>query len=123
MSFFNNQPINFTLTTVGTPSRYHVVQASGGNSCGLATAATQTLVGIIQNAPLAGEHATICPLGISKAVAGAAVAVGAKVTTNGSGRVITISSGAGLLGYALEAAGADGDTIAVQVVAGGASLG
>jgi hypothetical protein len=114
---FNHQPVNITLLAAATlPQQYLVVQGSSANYGGLATAVTQSLVGIAQNVPQAGEHLTVCPFGQSRAVAGAAVTAYAELTSNGSGRVIAAVSGDScVIGYALEAAGADGDLIRVWV--------
>ncbi len=56
----------------------------------LATAATQKLIGILQNKPAAaGRAATVQVAGIAKVIAGAAVTAGALLTTNASGLAIT----------------------------------
>lgn len=114
---FGFQPINFTLVAAGAIPIYHVVQASGANYGGLATAATQALVGIAQQAPAAaGEFVSVCGLGDSRAYAGGTISLGARVTSSSSGRVIAAASGDVFIGYAAEA-GAAGDLIKVRVVA------
>lgn len=113
---FGDQPLNFTMTAAGAIPRYAVVQGSGTATVGLATADTQNLLGIAQSeAAAAGEFVSICPLGRSRAVAGAAVSAYARITSNGSGRVVAAASGDVIIGYALEAAGADGDSIQVML--------
>ena len=51
--------------------------------------------GVLQNKPLAGEHATVAVEGITKCSAGAAVAVGDYITSAASGyaSVVTAASG------------------------------
>lgn len=113
---FGEQLLNYTVIAAATlPQQYMIVQGSSANYGGLATADTQTLIGIAQNVPNAGEFMTVCPFGQSRAVAGAAVTAYAEITTNGSGRAIAATSGDSVIGYALEAAGADGDLFRVWV--------
>lgn len=112
---FADQPINFTLTAAGAISRYHLVQGSGSNTGGLATAVTQALVGVAQNDPAAaGEAVTVCPLGKSRVYAGGTIAVGDRLTTNASGRAVACTSGSVYFGYALEGAAA-GDLFTAMV--------
>jgi len=113
---FGDQPINYTLTAATAVSRYHIVQVSGAQYGGLATAVTQALVGVTQSeAAAAGDPLTICPLGRSKVVAGAAVTIGARVTTDASGRAIACTSGSVYVGVAIDAAAAAGDVFEVLV--------
>lgn len=112
---YGDQPINFTLISGTAIPRYHVVVATGTNYAAMATSKVGVLVGIAQNEPAANEHVTVCPTGRSRAIAGGAVSLGARVTTSTSGRVVAAASGDVILGYALEAAGADGDNIQVMV--------
>ena len=109
---YGYQPINFTLVAVTPIAQYHIVQSSGaaGNG-GLATADTQVLMGVVQNPVLVEDHITVCPLGHSKLVAGAAISLGARLTSNASGRAVAAGSGDTVIGYAHEAAAADGDII------------
>lgn len=110
------QPINFTLVSVGAQKQYHIAQGSG-NYCSMASADTLALVGIVLNEPLNGEHASICPLGMCKVIAGASISAGARITSNGSGRAVAATSGDVIIGYAKDAAGADGDVISALISA------
>ena len=111
------QPVNFTLVTVGAQKQYHIA-AGSGNYCSMAATKTGVLVGIVQNEPAAtGESASICPFGMSKVIAGAAISVGARITCNASGRAAAAGSGDTILGYAKDAAAADGDVISAFIVA------
>ena len=115
---FGNQDDNFTLVAAGAIPRYHVVQGSGTSGVsgvgGLATAKTQKLVGIALNETQnANEAVAVCPRGRCRAVAGGAITAYAQVTSTTSGRLAACGSGDTILGYALEAAAADGDIIQV----------
>jgi hypothetical protein len=119
---FGPQLLNYSANAVAIVplEQYLVVQGSGTTNnipnAGVATAVTQNLLGISQNIALAGEMITVCPLGLSRARAAAAIAAFAEVTTQGSGRIITAASGdGGIIGYTLEAAAADGDIVQMWV--------
>jgi hypothetical protein len=71
--------------------------------------------GFLQNDPASGEIANVRITGVSKAVAGAAVAQGAEVTVGTTGKIITATSGDNIIGRALEAASADLDIIPVLI--------
>lgn len=60
--------------------------------------------------------------GVSKAVAGAAIANGAPVMTTNVGKVITATSTNKIVGYARSTAAADGDWIDVELVGKGSVL-
>ncbi|QCO07399.1 hypothetical protein [Azospirillum argentinense] len=56
-------------------------------------------IGILQNAPKAGSKADVCVFGITRAVGGATVTRGARVTANGAdGEIGAASSGDYVLG-------------------------
>jgi len=70
--------------------------------------------GVLQNAPdLLGKAASVAVSGTSKVVAGAAIALNAKVASDAAGKAKTAASGNRVLGVAREAALADGDIISV----------
>lgn len=86
----------------------------------LCSVLNEPVYGVLTNKPLAGKSAQVQISGIAKIQAGAAVAKGAYVKTDATGRVITqTAEAAGTLvhvfGIALEAAGAAGDLIAVAI--------
>lgn len=92
------------------------------NGINLCTVAGEEVYGVLQNKPAAGQAANVMQDGVSKCKAGAAVAKGALIMTNASGKVITAATaGSSIIGQAKEAAGADGDIIAcaINCVAGG----
>lgn len=109
---YGYQPVNFTYVAAVAVSKYHIVQNSGGKAYGgLATAVSQVLAGVALQGAQANDHFAVCPLGDCKVTAGAAVSLGARITTNGSGRAVAAASGDVVIGFAREAAAADGDII------------
>ena len=70
-------------------------------------------IGVLQNKPIATHAATIGIYGVSKVVAGAAVAFGANVQSDTTGRAITAASADYSQGMALQAAAAAGEIIPV----------
>lgn len=71
--------------------------------------------GILQDSPGSGESASVMTDGVSKVIASAAILKGAEVATTAAGKAATAVSTNNILGTALEAAGADGDIIAVLI--------
>jgi hypothetical protein len=77
-------------------------------------AATDKPLGVQYDTPnAAGKAIEVVSAGIVEVTAGAAVAYGAEVQTNASGKAITVTTGGTVVGRALQAATADGDRIAV----------
>lgn len=90
----------------------------------LGAAATDSILGVSQMRVLAADAGTIVAdirlEGITKVVAGGAVAIGDRVTSNASGRAITTTTaGNRVLGVALSTAAANGDLIDVFITPGG----
>lgn len=96
--------------------QFHAVKvAADGDveACG----AGEHACGILQNKPVANEACEIEFDGISKAVAGAAVAnAGTKLMSNASSRLIAATSTNHVVAVNLTPAGADGDVFSVKVV-------
>jgi hypothetical protein len=73
-------------------------------------------VGVLYNLPAAaGRAAQVAVRGKVKVVAGAAITRGAKVSSDNVGRAITAVSTHHVLGTALQAAGAAGEVIEVEL--------
>lgn len=96
-----------------------VVRVAGANKCDLAGAAAGHVAGILQNKPGAGEDATVWDSGTSKAVAGAAVTVPARLTTDASGRVVAATTGQLYFAEAVVGCTAANQIIPVRLVAQG----
>ena len=72
-------------------------------------------VGVLQNDPASGYVADVAIGGVSKVVAGAAVAIGAALMSDTSGRAITQTSTNPIIGYALGQATAANQIIPMQI--------
>lgn len=90
--------------------QYHIAKVSGARTVTFAAAAGEGF-GVLQNAPTSGLTADVGTVGATKVVVGAAVAAGAKLTSNAAGRAVTATAGQKYILLALEAGGADGDII------------
>jgi hypothetical protein len=111
---YGPQELNFTLLAGVSTPQYRIVQTSGVNYGGLATAATQALVGIAQNSAAVGEHISVCPIGMSRCYVNSAVTASNRLTATASGGVTVAASGDTVIGIAMET-GATGDLIRVFV--------
>lgn len=107
---------NFTAGAAITA--YRLVRLSAAETVVTATAATDSIIGAVADvAPANGERTDVVLSGIAWVEAGAAVALGALLTADGSGRAIVAAPATGInnrtIGYALDAAAAAGDRIRV----------
>ena len=94
--------------------QFFAVKLDANGKIVLAAAATDQVLGILQNDPKAAQAGQVRHLGISKAVAGAAITLGDEVISDAAGKVIsTAAAGDRVIGHALEAAAADLDVISV----------
>jgi hypothetical protein len=86
--------ISFVSTNdLSTTGQYLLAKAdSTEGAIVLATAATDHILGVVQNKPKATEAARVRVLGTSKVVAGGTVTFGDWVTANGSSQAITTTS-------------------------------
>ena len=99
-----------------TDKQYFIVQQAADGDIELGESATDLLVGILQNKPAADEPALYRFLGTSKVVAAAAISIGDWVTTDSAGKAVATTTNLQIvIGRALEAAGADGDIIEIQL--------
>lgn len=97
-----------------TDWQYHFVKLGTGNTVAKVSNAANRPYGILQNDPESGQPAEVGCSGIFLAVAGEAIAEAARFGIDSSGRVVATSSGNDW-GFTLQAAGAAGEIIAVQV--------
>lgn len=96
-------------------SQYRAVKGNGSGNYILASVAGERVVGVVQNKPTSGKAATIAVRGITKMVAGAALALNAEVMTDNQGRAVLATAGLQILGRAVIAAGAAGEIISVAL--------
>lgn len=108
-----------TSTDLST-HQYKVLKADG-SLCGVA----EVPAGINQEDPNGSVDATVAPLmitGISRGIAGAAFVLGAKLSTDATGRLITAVVGGHVVGIARVAATAANEVVSCQLQMGGSAL-
>jgi len=101
--------------------QYYVVKhGSTAGTCKVATtAATDTLMGILQNDPANGEAAEVACDGIVYALAETSVTAGSAVTCSSTGRVKTTTTNLDqIIGFAMTASSAAGDKVVVHLSRG-----
>lgn len=107
----------FSLLAYSSLASYQYRAVRAGTTAGycvLATAASDPIIGVVQNDPGAGEAAEIAYVGICKTVAGVAdLNEGEPCTVNSSGLLDTTTGGNRLVGIALDANSAVGDIVRV----------
>lgn len=89
-----------------TGKAYRVVKQQSDRTVVLASAATDTLLGVLSNAPGNGDTASVCGInaqGTFKVVLGGTVAFGAKLTADANGAAVTAATGNNVFGIAQEA--------------------
>ena len=95
----------------GTVAAHRFVTHAGAQA-----GADANTLGVTRTAGVSGEMASIDVIGTTIAEAGAAVAVGAQLETDASGRAITWATSGPVVGRALQAAGAAGDMIEILLI-------
>jgi len=104
---------------------FFFVRLTAAQTIDICTAITQVPIGVVQEAvdrakvALGKAVVGVRILGISRVVAGAAIAIGAEVSTSAAGKAITAATTARVAGIALQAAAADLDQIDVLLVPAG----
>lgn len=103
-------------TSLATKQYYMVKQHTDGTMI-LAAAATDKIVGVLQNKPAVGAAALVRMGGTTKVVAGGTISVGAWVTSDSAGKAVATTTDKDVvLGkYLGAAAAAAGDIIEVQI--------
>lgn len=119
----SNPALLKSFSAGGAITAYRIVKFSAAETVVLAAASTDALIGVTNEvAAASGERQDVVLEGIAFVEAGAAVALGALVTADASGRGITAAPAAGsnarLIGTALDAASAAGDVIRVLLSPG-----
>lgn len=87
--------------------QYRLVKMSGANTVNVASAATDAIIGVLQNEPKSGEAAVVRLEGTSKVSSGTPVGVsyGGYVTSDSNGQAIaTTTTDDNVIGIALSAA-------------------
>ena len=96
--------------------QYRFVELAADAQVDIVASAGGDAVGVLQNDPsAAGRAATVAVMGVSKVVAGATVAAGARLQSDANGAAIAALTGDIVLGRALTG-GAAGDVIEVLLI-------
>jgi len=96
--------------------QFYCVELTAAGTVNLCDAATDKVIGILQNKPVAGEACEIPESGIVKGIASGVIAVGAWVGTDAAGKLVAKTTDKDFVyGLAFEAGAVDGDIIAVLV--------
>ena len=95
--------ISLTATATLASSQFMFVKlGTTATNCVVCTGLTDRPIGIVQNAPIAGQPAEVMVSGVSKLVCGGSVALGALVGSDSAakGTAITVAAGGTVYNYA-----------------------
>ena len=81
--------------------QYKIVNVHDANGIKLRVAAGAGVLGVLNNKPKLGEHATVVVEGLTRCVAGATVTAGSFITVTASGTGTAVASGQYMLGKAI----------------------
>jgi hypothetical protein len=117
----SNYSVKVTLVAAADLSskQYTFVKLNSSGEAAAAAAATDIPIGVLQNAPTAGQEAEVLVVGGTKIVAGAAIGEGALVGTGSTGKAVALVAGTDttkyVVGTLLTESGADGDIVTAVV--------
>lgn len=117
----SNYSVKVTLVAAADLSakQYHFVKLDSSGKAAAIAANTDRAIGVLQNAPLAGQEAEVLVVGGTKLVAGEAVAEGAVLSTTSAGKADSITVGSAttqyILGTALTEVSNDGEIFTAVV--------
>ena len=116
----SNYSVKVTLVAAADLSakQYHFVKLDNTGKAAAVTAITDIPVGVLQNAPTAGQEAEVLVSGGTKLVAGELLALPAFLSTTNAGRADKIAvtdTTQYVVAQALTASGADGEVITAVV--------
>jgi len=104
------QDIGFLLAAADyktTSKQYYIVDIGADKTATLASVAGQAAIGVLQNAPAAGEAALVRTGGVSKVIVGTGgITAGDQVQTDATGAAIAAATGDWTLGMCLIGAAA-----------------
>lgn len=117
----SNYSVKVTLVAAADLSakQYHFVKLDSAGKAAVVAANTDRPIGVLQNAPLAGQEAEVLVVGGTKLVAGEAVTEGAVISTTSTGKADSIAVGSAttqyILGTALTEIAADGEILTAVI--------
>lgn len=106
-----------TFNTDTQIDKYTLVQLVDRQKVGVASDAAKLILGVSGDAPSdpVTKRVDVTVVGIVPVIAGGAVAIGAAVTCNASGKAIAATEGNETIGIAMQAATAAGDVIEILI--------
>ena len=103
--------LTLTKTLTGTVAAHRMVTHAGAQA-----GADANTLGVARTAGVSGDKISVDVIGTGIVEAGAAIADGAQLETDASGRVVTWATSGPVVGRALQAAGAAGEFIEVLLI-------
>ncbi len=112
---FTGETIPLVAAADLSAKQFFFIKVVAAGEANVTTAATDTILGILQNKPLAGEIAQVKVMGGSKLLCGATTAVGDRVISDGAGEGIPEATAGDTIGAIALEAGANGDVFSVFI--------
>ena len=117
----SNYSVKVTLVAAADLSskQYTFVKLDSDGKVAAASGATDIPIGVLQNAPTAGQEAEVLVVGGTKIVAGAAIGEGALVGTSSAGKAVALVAGTDttkyVVGTLLTESAADGNIVTAVI--------
>ena len=117
----SNYSVKVTLVAAADLSskQYTFVKLDSSGQAAAASGATDIPIGVLQNAPTAGQEAEVLVVGGTKIVAGAAIGEGALVGTSSAGKAVALVAGTDttkyVVGTLLTESAADGNIVTAVI--------
>lgn len=117
----SNYSVKVTLVAAADLStkQYTFVKLNSDGNVAAASGATDIPIGVLQNAPTAGQEAEVLVVGGTKVVAGAAIGEGALVGTSAAGKAVALVAGTDttkyVVGTLLTESAADGNIVTAVI--------
>jgi hypothetical protein len=117
----SNYSVKVTLVAAADLSskQYTFVKLDSSGLAAAASGATDIPIGVLQNAPTAGQEAEVLVVGGTKIVAGAALGEGALIGTGATGKAVALVAGTDttkyVVGTILTESAADGNIVTAVI--------
>jgi hypothetical protein len=117
----SNYSVKVTLVAAADLSalQYTFVKLNASGQAAACSGATDIPIGVLQNAPTAGQEAEVLVVGGTKIVAGAAIGEGALVGTSAAGKAVALVAGTDttkyVVGTLLTESAADGNIVTAVI--------
>ena len=117
----SNYSVKVTLVAAADLSalQYTFVKLNSSGQVAAVSGATDLPIGVLQNAPTAGQEAEVLVVGGTKIKAGAAIGEGAQVGTSAAGKAVALTAGTDTTKYVagtlLTESAADGNIVTAVI--------